>query len=251
MRFWDTVCDLAVARDFLGRCSLNAPKFSNPVVNTVYDWQTLTTGLLALAGAVLLWIQIRDQRQQYAHDREQTALEQKRENLAARIGLPHALSELNAHWKACLQAWKQKDPDVRPKPPPLPALKTIMDAAVLVDEATYSSMQQLIIYAQAFEARVDAPVAERPINFFETMVVDIARLSYLTNRLYDFGRMSTEQVAYVPPNRQNLESEIRRDLGMFMLPPDHEYHQRIREALDMAFGKEKVAAVNVAAEKTE
>lgn len=251
MRFWDAVCDIAVARDFLERCSQNAPKFSNPVVNALYDWQTLITGLLALAGAILLWIQIRDQRQQYTHDREQTALERKRENLAARIGLPHALSELNIYWKACLQAWKQKDPDVRPKPPPLSALKTIMDAAVLVDEATYSSMQKLIIYAQAFEARVGMPVAERPINFFETMIVDIARLSYLTNRLYDFGRMSAEQVAYVPPNRQDLESEIRRDMGMFMLPPDHEYHQRVREALDMAFGKEKAVGANNTTEKTE
>jgi hypothetical protein len=98
-----------------------------------------------------------------------------------------------------------------------------MEAAVLVDEETYESMQQLVIYAQAFEARVDSQVAERPINFFEIMVADIARLTYLTNRLYDFGRMRVEKIAYVAPTRQELESELHRDHGMFILPPGHEY----------------------------
>ncbi|MFD1983328.1 hypothetical protein ACFSOZ_11685 [Mesorhizobium newzealandense] len=237
MNLREVICDNIFAQSVLEQCSEKVSKFQNPFVNAVYDWQPLLTGVFALIGACLLWVQIRDQKQQSRLEREQIALERRRENLAARIGLPHALADLNKYWAACFEAWKKKDPDRRPKPPPFDALRTVMEAAVLVDEQTYRSMQLLVIHAQAFESRVDTPKSERALNFFETMVFDIARLTYLTNRLYDFGRMRADKAPYTEPTRKDLESELYRDLGMYALPSGHELNKRIRQAMDQQFGK--------------
>ncbi|MFK0692689.1 hypothetical protein ACFX5Q_31715 [Mesorhizobium sp. IMUNJ 23033] len=127
--------------------------------------------------------------------------------------------------------------DGRPKPSPTHALRTVMASAVLVDDETFGSMQELTINAQAFESRIDQPKGERAINFYETMVVDIARLSYLTNRLYDFGRRRAERVSYVPPTREQLEGELGRDLRIYT--SDNEIAVRIQKAMDQEFGKRR------------
>ncbi|ESZ17733.1 MULTISPECIES: hypothetical protein [unclassified Mesorhizobium] len=239
MNLREAICDNVFAQSVLTRCIEETAKFQNPIIGLLYDWQTLVTGLFALFGAFLLWVQIRDQKRQFKLEREQVILEGKRENLAARIGLPHALAELTKYWQASFEAWKKEDPDSRPKPPPLGALKTVMEAAVLVDQETFRSMQELVIHAQAFEARVDTPKSERALNFFETMIFDIARLSYLTNRLYDFGRMRADKTPYVPPTREELERELYRDLGMYALPAGDPLNDRIRKAMDQEFGKKQ------------
>ncbi|RJT28153.1 hypothetical protein D3227_34805 [Mesorhizobium waimense] len=237
MTLREAICDNIFARGLLERCVGEAPKFQNPVINAFYEWQTLLTGVFALIGAYLLWVQIRDQQKQSLLARDQVTLERSRENLTARIGLPHALADLNRYWKACLEAWEREDADGRPKPPPTHALRTVMASAVLVDDETFVSMQELTINAQAFESRIDQPKGERAINFYETMVVDIARLSYLTNRLYDFGRRRAERVSYVPPTREQLEGELGRDLRIYT--SDNEIAVRIQKAMDQEFGKRR------------
>lgn len=61
-------------------------------------------GVFALVGAYLLWVQIQRQRRQLRFESEWIALKRKRENLAARIGLPHALAELSRYWAASFES---------------------------------------------------------------------------------------------------------------------------------------------------
>ncbi len=227
--YQDLLCDNQVARFFVAVCAEPKPRYEVWLLNVLYDWQTLITGAIAIVGAFLLWKQIKDQRMQYD-------LRQKRDNLAARIQLPHALSQLNAYWQASFDAWREKTPENRPKQPPFAAIQTVMNAAVTSDALSFKSMQELVVYSQAFEARLDQKPSERAINFFETMIVDIARLTYLTNRLYAFGRMEQDAVPYMQPTRKDLEREIYRDMGMYRLMPDDPLNVCVKEALDMEFG---------------
>jgi hypothetical protein len=206
-------------------------KYENWFLNTAYDWQTLIAGVLAVAAALftgwLLWIQIRDQRNEVRRQR-------RTDNLSARIRLPHALAELNRYWSSCYSAWKDKTPENRPDPP-FAALETIMNSAAAVDEKSFQSIQKLIELAQAFEARLDNRRGTRPVNILDNMVADIAHLTYLTNRLYEFGRMEVDEVPYVKPTRADLEEILDRDFNLKLLLEGDSIRTRVGRALSMRF----------------
>lgn len=224
MTYKEWLCDNALSRFFVEACALPSPRFEGWLTNFLYDWQTLIAGIGAFIGAWLLWRQVQDQR-------DQARQEFERSKMRARIQLPHALGRLNLYWKACFQAWKAKRPDNRP-PEPVAELQTIVDAAVWADTETFESLKALVTAAQAFEARL-SDKNDRPSNFYNMMLVDIARLLYLTNRLFEFGRLREEAVIYTAPWREDLERELHLDIGVWKLSirPNDRTHNRIQEAL--------------------
>ncbi|WP_312946507.1 hypothetical protein [Agrobacterium sp.] len=198
-------------------------------------YQTLAAGILALIGAGLLWIQIQDQRRQ-------TAQKQKQNEIAARIRMPHALSQMSVYWKHCYDAWEASDIEGRTMEPPYDAIEVIMTAAPYADAHTFETIKRLTILSQAFEARV------RPLNDLgrrerlRQMIVDIAELIYLTDSLYSYGRLETESSPYERPGRNVLEGKInsfnrfRRDAELAPV------RERITEAFNHRFGRRNEAA---------
>ncbi|MER8589495.1 hypothetical protein NKH19_30580 [Mesorhizobium sp. M1338] len=231
-KFEELVCSSNMARYFLSTCHDAEPKYDSWLL-VLYDWQTLITGLLAVVAAVvgggLLVVQIRDQRRQFQEERRQQIK-------ATLIQIPHALTEMNSYLVGCYDAWKRKTPDERPRPPS-EALKIIMDAAAVVDEGSFKSMQQLIVNAQTFESRVQSPGRQRPHNVLDTMIVDIAELSYLTTRLFKFGRMDedTKTIPYVKPTRGDLEEVLARDFDLKLLLETDPLLARVERALRLRF----------------
>lgn len=106
---------------------------------------------------------------------------------AALIGIPHALVAIQRYLEGCFEAWENESPDDRPQPP-TEALHVIMDAAY-VDDESFESMRQLVVHSQTFESRLSSTGMKRPVNALSDMVIDLAELSYLTLRLFEFGRM--------------------------------------------------------------
>ncbi|WP_146211834.1 hypothetical protein [Mesorhizobium loti] len=45
------ICENALAKSFFERCAESLPKFHNPFIGALYDWQTLLTGVFALVGS--------------------------------------------------------------------------------------------------------------------------------------------------------------------------------------------------------
>lgn len=97
--------------------------------------------------------------------------------------MPHALSKLSVYWKHCYDAWEASDFDRKTMEPPHDAIEIIMAAAPAADPATFETIKKLTVLSQAFEARLrplrDLGRRERLVQ----MVVDIARLNYLTDAL--------------------------------------------------------------------
>lgn len=228
-RFENLICSSETARYFLSICVDER----GAVAGFFYDWQTLITGLLAVLAAtvsgILLWKQIQDQRAQSDKAEQQKVR-------AVLIQVPHALAEINEYLVTCFDAWKRKKPDDRPRPPSA-ALKVIMDAAAYVDDASFKSMQQLIIKAQTFESRLASPGRQRPHNVLDIMIADIAELSYLTIRLFKFGRMDEDapSIPYVKPTRADCEIILARDFDLKLLPESDPIIKRVDQALRMRF----------------
>jgi len=197
-------------------------------------YQTLLTGAFAIAGAVLLWVQISDQRQATHELRRQR-------QVSARIRMPHALSKLSAYWDKCFKAWLEENMDQKPTEPPHDALEVLIAAAAEADTETFRSIQELLILSQAFEARI------RPHRYlgkrqrFNLMIVDIARLTYLTNRLYDYGRLKVDQVRYEKPSRATLTKELGQHTKR---ENERKIFSRIEDAMDSQFGRRNRDAID-------
>lgn len=235
-KFEELVCSSETARAVLSACLDDR----GTIAGFVYDWQTLIAGGLAVGAAAitgyLLWVQIRDQRNEVKR-------QQKAVNLAARIRLPHALAELNAYWSACFDAWRNGAPQSRPTPP-FAALETVMKAAPVVDDKSFKSMQILVELAQAFESRLNHHGRARPRNISEVMVADIGELTWLTNRLYEFGRMEVEEIPYVKPTRSEIEEVLNLDLEIRHLSESNPLRIGVERALRMRFPGSAITSSN-------
>ncbi|MGO8116010.1 hypothetical protein AB9F43_15660 [Rhizobium leguminosarum] len=195
----------------------------------LFRYQTLITGLFALAGATLLWIQIVDQRGQAREQRRQRGI-------ATRIRLPHALSKLMIYWEYCFSVWLSEDISKKNREPPYDALEAIMTAAPDADPATFESIQELIVLSQAFEARIRPHRFLRKSQRLNLMVVDIGRLTYLTTALFEYGRLEADTAPYAKPSRRELTEQLVR----YMVPgKESKVLQRIEVAMDSEFGRRR------------
>lgn len=69
------------------------------------------------------------------------------------------------------------------------------------------------------------------------MIVDMAELSYLTTRLFKFGRMDddTKTIPYVKPTRTDLEEVLARDFDLKLRLDSDPLLVRVEQALRMRF----------------
>ena len=243
-------------------CDLVLPFSTPPVcVPTTFwllldHWQTLVSGLLALGGAGIslfyLHKQIKAQgdqlglqkeaidqqrvaldQQREATDQQQRQFEEKlrREEAAARIRIPHALSKFTRYNHSAMLAWEKQDPSARGQPPH-DAIETLMEVAVAIDPRSYQSVQMLVQHMQVFEDRLDAKgnawssAINEEDNRLRNMILDAAKMKYLVDRLYDYGRDRSREVPYSPPTMEQLY-----DIASGYFLDNEETQRRIDEAI--------------------
>ncbi|UXS53083.1 hypothetical protein FY148_10680 [Agrobacterium tumefaciens] len=224
------VVGFAAGGVFLGSCAGISDAPFGCVEFLLFRYQTLITGFFALGGAWLLWVQIQDQRAQAKQAKKQR-------EIAARIRIPHALSKLSVYWKHCYDAWVERDIERKTQEVPFDAIETVMAAASEADPETFQTITKLTILSQAFEARIRPLRDVGKRQRLNLMIVDIARLNYLTDSLYEYGRLETDAVPYLRPDRDTLQKQLDRYLPYRR---DHEVNQvigRIEQAFDSQFGK--------------
>lgn len=187
--------------------------------------------------------QIRLQQVQADLQRDQYEQENRQKMKAALIRVPHALVEVHDYLVGCYEAWKEKKPDDRPKPP-FSALEMIMDAAAHVDDPSFESFRRLVICAQNFETRIASPGRQRDHNTLSVMIADLAEYAYLRTRLFGFARMEpgAETIPYVKPTCADLEEALDR---VFDLADDDQIRERIARAMRQRFPGEKITPSDV------
>jgi hypothetical protein len=173
---------------------------------------TLTAGYWALSGARG---QMAEQRRssEIAESNARAQINQldaieaerrRRENIAARAGLPHALSDITQYARDCMKllAGVARDVEARKPPgklvpPPMKpyTLKAFQDAATFAPEEQAKSLVQLISWSQVQAARLEA-LADKLNNPHQSVlpievhgrIVDAAEVHTLAAQLFNFAR---------------------------------------------------------------
>lgn len=201
-------CDVGLAKEWIDAC---ATKYDSWWLNLAYDWQTLITGLAAgvpaAIGAWLLWSQINDQRKASERAKHQ-------QEVAARIKMPHALSQLSDYWRHCFRAIISENFTLKTENLPVDALEIIMTAAPSVSEASFETLRKLVTSSQIFESRFRSAMTGNAGKMIATLLIDVARLDHCTDALYEFARFEVDGIAYKEPTRADLASQIYNNLDL-------------------------------------
>jgi hypothetical protein len=183
----------------------NYPHFASPFVQGLYNWQTGIGAAIALAGALLLWLQIR------ASKRE--AIERRaRRFAAARATLPHILSEVVSYLELAMEWMIAAHPEVRQSrtvadPPAFPvavieALERMIEASS--NDKIAEACAKILSDLQTFRARLlSVARASRRTHHIqvgletnlEDYMVQAASLNYDVGLLFPFARAQQENVA--------------------------------------------------------
>lgn len=219
--FW-SFCSNKILQAIAQECS--AEKYEWWFWNFLLDWQSLAAGLIALFGAVILAVQVRIQAREFRRQRE-------KEELEARLLLPHALADIHRYLEKMGKAWISEDMSSRPSPLTERQLRTLITAATVADEKTLATVRELIISLQTFESQLDDTF---PVNYLDSVIFNIAHLWVLTNSLYDFGRSAGGGGKYIYPNRKQLYDSLYHPLELYRLMEHDPIILRIKQGLKIS-----------------
>jgi len=179
----------------------NQPKYEG-FWGFVYDWQTLISGGVALLAGLVVYAQLRIQRQQLDEERRKYNDLLKRQERAARIRIPHALAELMVFVEEGFYLWTTGGLKAL-KLPPQP-IEVLMSAAEAIDDQSYESVRELVSALQIFESR---HLERKGLSHFDPgqVAVDLAKLEFQIDRLFPFGRMANDEpVPFVKPAKEEI-----------------------------------------------
>lgn len=222
------ICNLEISKLLFEVCQPSTPNYKHIIVNFLYNWQTLLAGSFALIGGGLLAAQIRIQKKDIKQ-------KQKQRLTAARMRLPHALSEIHRYLDQVYLAWRDKDTKKLDHLSQT-TLDCIIENGSLADAKTFVCLSNLVRFLQISEARLSD---ESPFNYYDIMLIDMARLKHLVDRLYPYGRFKADVVMYITPTREDLERELLKPTWVFKLQDDDPIHERIKETLNNKFGRKQ------------
>ncbi|MEY9560422.1 hypothetical protein [Sinorhizobium fredii] len=179
---------------------------------------------------------------QFAVEREDFAsadkAEKRRLEDAARLRLAQALLRLTEHWETCFLQWHQGYLTNVQQVPDGP-LNEIIDLAADIPNPSFESFQKLVAKVQMFEARISAAKKnisdpETNVRNFDRMLIDLAELSYLTFRLFEYARFEVDAAPYAPPTYALLYGAVCEPFADAEGDVDEHVLNRIEEALKRA-----------------
>lgn len=202
------LCEIDAVNWLIASCST---KYHHWLLQAVFDWQTLITGLVAglpaAFGAWLLWSQINDQR-------EETKRVRKQIEVGARIKMPHALSLLSDYWRQSFKAIIAEDLHQKTTHLPTDALEVVMAAAPSVDPKTFKTIQKLITDSQIFESRLRTAKEHSSKKMIPMLIIDVAHLDFYTDALYEYSRFEVDEIPHIKPDRDQLADQIYNNLDL-------------------------------------
>lgn len=181
------------------------PKYEG-MIGVIYDWQTLISGILALIAGGAVYAQLRLQRMQLEDDRKKHSDQMKRQERAARIKIPHALANLTDFIEKAYASWLLGE--LRKCTLPHTPVQTLMAVSEAIDHLSYKTVRDVVSELQVFESRH----LNKETNFHPGQVaIDLAKLKYQVDRLFDFGRMATDApIDLISPSNNEIRTILHR-----------------------------------------
>ncbi len=162
-------------------------------IQLIQDWQTLITGLLALAAA---WMTVSQMKKQMAEDRNRHVKALDRQAWAARAQMPDALSEFA---QFCRNVVLQLNNETAEMPPlPTEGIETLKLVITHIDNNASHRVFELLGHYQVHNARLNSLISSgHPLNSnspdWTQALYDVSLLQAQVNSLYDYGRNNTEK----------------------------------------------------------
>lgn len=216
----------------------DVPKYSG-LLGILYDWQTLISGVLAIVAGAAVWWQVRLQRKQINDERNKHLDQMQRRERSARIRIPHALSKLSQFFEDSYKAFEYQSLDGLSLPQG--AIETLMSVSESVDDQSYESVKELVSHLQVFEAR-HLRLKSKMERSEHLLVIDLATLKFMTDRLYDLGRAKNyDPVPHIKATREDLEKEMFQNTHLFrMVEARREvFENRLHAAFDRHYGTKR------------
>ncbi len=183
----------------------------------LYEWQTLLTGLLALAAA---WLTVRKMNRQIEVHETEIANEEKNradarrsKGWAARAAMPDALSGLSAFASKCMGCLQSEKAAAELPTQPTSAIDAIKAAVEHVDPLSAKKLFELIVHYQIHNSRLWDLDRYRSTQVVQAQY-DVVYLQALINRLYSFARNEVETVPDAALSRQDMITAFRACVGV-------------------------------------
>lgn len=191
---------------------------------SIYNWQTLIAGLLAIAFAGLTIRQVRKQislqQRQLDNDEKRHEAARQAKALVAKAQLPDALSSIGGYASNCFRfVWEQHGDQ-----PQLPteAIQTLKNVLEYVESGPAREIFELVNFYQVHNARLFRG-HHVPANQRLDRMLDIVRLRALTDRLYEYGREFPAAAPEVEIGRDEMNTALRAcvGIGQYFSNQDH------------------------------
>lgn len=89
-----------------------------------------------------------------------------------------------------------------------------MAAAPSVDAEAFQTIQNLVTNSQIFESRYRSALEHATKNMIPTLLIDVGRLDFYTDALYEFARFEVEKIVHNKPSRDELAHQIYSNLDL-------------------------------------
>ncbi|WP_234837407.1 hypothetical protein [Sinorhizobium meliloti] len=180
----------------------DSPMTLEAVSETISEWQTLISAVLALGAA--LWT-VREMRKQTRGDETRHQNELLRKRLAARAQMADALSEMSGYVReSCRYLVSGEDKPTAP----VGATNTLKTVIEHIDTREAEKTFDLVSWYQVQHARLVASETPKRIETAE-MLYDAALLQAKVNRLFDYARNEPEEVRPEEPSQEEMIGSLK------------------------------------------
>lgn len=185
----------------------------------LYDWQTLVAGFIAFLGALFTVLKLREQ---ITQNEQHKTKELTRQQNAARVVLPLALSEIEQFYRAAVsqiveqirrrdvkvsivpdtwddEMFRERFAPINTSPEAISELKTF--AETLRGPKSVRHVAALVSNIQIFTSRYNTLKLDRSENLTRTellgLLVLVGKIKLLNDSMYEFGRFGSDSFALV------------------------------------------------------
>ena len=213
-------------------------------IDLLKEWQTLTTGILALLAAwgtfrainkqiKLQKEQIDDQKHQYDLQKEQYDLQREQYDLerqlherrelrterVARAELPDALSAITLYAREYAEHWRANNGGGKPELPSQ-AITMIKRAVGAIDDESADTICEFVEFFQIHNARTDSQPSDTPLNDRLQRTYDALKLQILAEQIFPFARREADSIEKRELNIDDFSSAARICFGFQMAEQD-------------------------------
>lgn len=206
------------------------------MITSAFEWQTLIAGGAALTAAVItvayMKFQINLQRSQYESDKERHGEIQRRKELAAKAGLPDALSAICKYTTGCIN-YLLGDEGIKGLPDvPTDAINVVKICIEHVAPEPAQKLSELIVHYQITNSRLsNHHRTEKPRENVDRMY-DVVCLRALTDRMFEYARNREESESASKFSHSDMILALRSCVGISEYFDDEERYSSVKEIID-------------------